>query len=129
MRTHVTPSSSLRNGPGRPFVPLPVRRRQEAEVASVGADLWASRGGKRLKGIGAMGRSAAAKRGSTVLVPDWYAPTLGPPCHSVDDALAARFPAWVLNLAAPVGPLRGILLFVASAGAERVALLKNAPGT
>src|SRR5438034_1110887 len=54
---------------------------------------------------------------------------LGPPCASIEEALAARFPAGLLRLANRLGPLRGILIFAAASGAKRVALPKNAAGT
>jgi hypothetical protein len=70
-----------------------------------------------------------ADRAGTVLVPGWYAPWLGPPFASVDEALARRLPAPLLRVAERLGPLRGALLVLAAAGADRVVLPKNAAGT
>lgn len=64
-----------------------------------------------------------------ILAPDWYAEAIGPPCESIEARLRSRLPGWLGALAGRVGALRGALLFVVAGDADRVALVKKAPGT
>lgn len=54
---------------------------------------------------------------------------IGPPCVSVDDAVAADHPAWLARAADRSGLVRGFLIHRSARSVERVALLTNEPGT
>jgi hypothetical protein len=64
-----------------------------------------------------------------ILAPDWHASMIGPRCSSIDRELEERLPAAIVAVARRIGPLRGVLLYLLARNADRVGVIKNAPGT
>lgn len=63
-----------------------------------------------------------------VLAAEWYAERIGAPFVALDRALASAYPGWLVRLAARLGPLRGLLLFLLARRANGIAIVFNDRG-
>ena len=71
----------------------------------------------------------ASEAARPVLVPDWHAREIGPPCESIERLLEERHGPRTLRMAEALGALRGLLIYRLARGYERIGLVQKAPGT
>lgn len=64
-----------------------------------------------------------------VLAPDWHAAEIGPPCTSIEDALATRYGSVLRRAARKLPLLRGLLIYRVARRFDRVGLVQKSPGS
>lgn len=70
----------------------------------------------------------ADPRAGSIVAPDWYAEMIGAPLVAVRHAVEARWGSWLASVADRIGPLRGLLIWLAVGRDQRVAMIKGTAG-
>lgn len=67
--------------------------------------------------------------GLKVAAPHWHAEMIGAPVESIEALLERRHSRRLRSIAERAGPMRGVLVYRATSGFDRVGLVKKSPGT